>query len=238
MSPSGHRLRRCAPVVVALAALAVPAVAAAEPGIGTADTFTASFSTTRPATATGLKLETTGSPPVAPITLTPMVRQTVILPTGTRLRPTELPQCTATDEQLAADGAEGACPAQSRVGTGRAEGLLDGSTPSGFDLGVYAVRGDLFFAAEIAGQPLKRGFYGVATGRRLALTVPTAGGRLAPTLFRMQVPARPGGAKWLRTPERCPSSGRWTVRTVFQGLDAAGMPAGASQSLSTTTRCR
>jgi len=226
----------CAAAVAA--AVAPAAVHAQEPGAGKATSFAATFSAKRPDTATGVLLRTTGEPPAPPVTVPPVVRQTVTFPAGTRLRLGELPQCAATDDVLAAQGAEAVCPAESRVGTGRAEGVLNGTVVR-FDLGVYAVRGTLFFAGERDGAPLKQGFSGVATGRRLALTVPTSNGAIAPTLFEARIPAHAAGAAWLRTPKRCPGTRRWIARATFQGLTAVGgAPVGGAQTLQAESPCR
>ena len=226
----------CAAALVAVAAPAV--VLAQEPGAGKATSFAATFSAKRPATSTGVLLRTTGEPPAPPTTVPPVVRQTVTFPAGTRLRLGALPQCTATDDVLAAQGAEAACPPASRVGKGRAEGVLNGTTVR-FDLGVYAVRGSLFFAGERDGVPLKQGFFGVASGRRLALTVPTSNGAIAPTLFEARIPAAAAGTAWLRTPKRCPSTHRWVAEATFQGLTAVGgTPVGAAQTVQAESPCR
>jgi hypothetical protein len=218
-------------------AVAAPAAALAQqPGAGEATSFAATFTTKRPDTAAGVLLRTRGKPPVPPATVAPVVRQTVTFPAGTRLRLGALPQCSATDEALAAEGAEAVCPAETRVGSGRAEGVLNGTTVT-FDLAVYAVRGRLFFAGQRDGVPLKQGFFGVATGRRLALTVPTSNGAIAPTLFEARIPR--SGATWLRTPKRCPRGGRWVAEATFQGMTAVdGAPVGPSHTLRATSPCR
>jgi hypothetical protein len=236
------RLTPRTPIAIAACAalVAIPAATAqAQPGAGEATSFTASFSTARPDAASGLSLRTTGRPPVPPTTLAPVIRQTVTLPRGTRLRLGALPQCTADDAALAAQGAEAACPPASRVGTGRAEGVLGGA-PVVFDLGAYAIRGRLFFAGERFGQPLRQGFWGTATGRRLALVVPTAAGAVAPTLFRARIPARPGGAVWLRTPARCPAGGNWRFAAAFAPLASVDQmaPIGPVQRLDAASACR
>ncbi len=231
--------RRIAPAVaVAAVLIAVPASASAAPGVGEPTSFSAAFDTKHPGKSTGLKLKTTGVPPVAPTTVAPAVRQTVTLPRGTRLDLTALPQCNADAATLSALGAEAACPAHTRVGSGRAEGLTNGAAVA-FDLAVYAIDGRLFFAGSLGGMPLKTGFYGDARGRRLALTVPTNGGAIAPTLFEAELHATTTGAAWLRTPPNCARSGRWIARGVFQGLTAVdGMPIGASRTLVDRLRCR
>ena len=182
---------------------------------------------------------TVGRPPEAPTTLAPAIRQTVTLPRGTTLRLGALPQCAADDATLAAQGAQGACPPATRVGSGRADGVLDGA-PAGFELAVYAIRGQLFFAGERDGVPLKQGFWGTASGRRLTLVVSTFGGRIAPTHFEARLDRRPGGATWLRTPRTCPAAGRWRFDGRFTGLTAVagGIPVGGEQRLRATSACR
>jgi hypothetical protein len=185
-------------------------------------------------------LRTAGRPPQSGITEAPAVRQTVILPPGTRLRLQALPQCSASDALIAAESAEVACPARSRVGSGGADGALDGA-PVHFDIGIYAVRGHLVFAAERGGKPLKQSFVGVARGARLLLTVPTLGGRIAPTGFDARIPARAGGQVWLRTPPQCPRSGYWTAVGRFQGVSSAGTgghPVTPAQTLLDRTPCK
>ena len=230
---AAHRRRRprlatLAGVVLLTLGLAVVVAAAAlaATGLGRATKLRARFSTAHTGSASGLVLRTSGRPPPAGVTEAPAVRQTLILPPGTRLRLAALPQCRASDALIAAQGAEVACPARSRVGSGGADGVLSGA-PVHFEIGIYAVRGHLVFAAERGGLPLKQAFVGVAQGARLVLTVPTLNGAIAPTGFEASIPARPGGKVWLLTPARCPRSGHWKALGRFQGVSSAdpGAPA-------------
>jgi len=221
-------------IATAIAVLAMSAVAVASTGLGKATSFTARFTTSKPGTSAGLVMKTTGASPAPGVTLPPAVQQTVTLPVGTTLRLSKLPQCTATDSDIAAKGAEGACPRPTRVGSGGADGVLDGS-PTHFDVGIYAVRGHLVFAAEQNGQPLKQSFNGVVRRGRLVLTVPTLGGRIAPTEFDAKIGARNG---WLVTPKRCPRSGHWTSRGRFQGVSGiGGSPVTPAQTLTHSQVC-
>ena len=228
-------------ILLALIVLALASSAAvASTGLGRITKFSARFSTQHTGSASGLVLRTTGRPPRAGLTEAPAVRQTVILAPGTRLRLGALPQCHASDALIAADGAEGACPASSRVGSGGADGLLAGM-PVHFDIGIYAVRGHLVLAAERGGLPLKQSFNGVAHGTSLVLTVPTLGGKIFPTGFDARIPARPGGRVWLRTPARCPRSSQWTTVGHFQGVSSAGVggrPVTQAQTLMDRVPCR
>ena len=127
---------------IALAGLLLGAVAAsavAAVGLGEATKFTAQFSTKHTGASTGLVLLTKGDPPGPGITEAPFVRQTVSLPQGTTVRLSAFPQCNASVTALAAEGAEGACPARSRIGTGWADSVYSGLLVH-FDIGIYAVR--------------------------------------------------------------------------------------------------
>jgi hypothetical protein len=236
-----HRAGRRTPMLAALTiVIAAGTAAAATIGLGRPTSFSATFSTHREASASGLVLRTTGTPPGAGITLPPAVRQSVFFPAGTHLRLGALPQCHATGAAIASQGAEGACPASTRVGSGGADGVLNGH-PTHFDIGIYAVRGALVFAAEQHGEPLKQAFRGVARGARLELTVPTLNGMIAPTGFTARIAAGPRATPWLRTPARCPASGHWTIIGHFQGFSAAAPPSHPvtpAQTLTQKLPCR
>jgi hypothetical protein len=232
-------LPRASVLMLVLAAVVPPAALAAV-GLGRAKTFRARFSTQHAATPSGLFVRTTGRPPDVGTTEAPAVRQTLTLPPGTRLRLKNLPQCRASQALIAADGAEGACPVSSRVGNGDADGVLNGA-PVHFDIGIYAVRGRLVFAAERGGKPLKQSFDGIAHGTRLVLTVPTLGGQISPTGFDARIPAHTARTAWLLTPARCPQSGHWTVVGRFQGVssaDAGAHPVTDAQTLVAGMPCR
>src|SRR5581483_6273712 len=165
-------------VLVLLALLSSTAVAVAATSAGKVTAYKARFSTKQAGSAAGLHLLTKGKPPASGHKLPPAIRQTVVLAAGSRIDLSALPQCDASDDQISADGAEGACPSSSRVGNGSADGLLNGQ-PVHFDVGIYAVRGKLVFAAERDGMPLKQSFKGFASGKRtLKLTVPTLNGSI------------------------------------------------------------
>ena len=186
-------------------------VAQAATGLGPATSFKARFTTTHTGASSGLALMTTGSAPA----------------------------CTASDAEIGAEGAEGACPASTRVGSGDADGLLDG-TPTHFDIGIYSVRGHLVFAAEQGGHPLKQSFNGVASGRKLILTVPTLGGTSRPPSSTPSSPPATGKRAWLLTPKSCPRSRHWTSAGSFLGVRAAsgGSALTSEQTLSDRSACR
>jgi hypothetical protein len=233
--PTLRRAGRHAPALAVIALLGVTGIAAAASiGLARPTSFKATFSTRQVASASGLVLRTTGKAPAAGITTPPAVRQTVVFPAGTRLELGALPQCHASDAAIAAQGAEGACPAGSRVGTGGADGILNGK-PTHFDIGIYAVRKHLVFAAEQNGMSLKQSFRGIARGRRLELDVPTLNGMIAPTGFIARIAAGRGATPWLRTPSTCPKSSHWTITAHFQGFSAAAPPTHAVTPAQTIT---
>ena len=214
--------------------------AVAAVGLGTVTRFKAQFSTPSTSAPSGLVLLTNGNPPRTGISEAPFVRETVILPVGSTLRLGALPQCRASDAALASMGAEGACPARSRVGNGSADGVYSG-VPVHFDIAIYAVRGHLVLAAEQDGKPLKQYFVGVAHGASLVLTVPTLEGKIIPTDFSARIAARFGAQVWLRTPSSCPELGHWTVHGKFQGVSSAGPgahPVTAAQGVRVHVACK
>src|SRR3954454_14393961 len=76
------------------------------------------FSTRQPAHATGLKLTARFGDPVGSQNKPPrLTRARFVFPKHTRIRTSLRQQCTATDQQLQAEGPP-ACPARSKVGQG------------------------------------------------------------------------------------------------------------------------
>jgi hypothetical protein len=223
--------------IALLLTLAAGVAAEAATGPGRVTTYRARFSTPQPGATAGLHLLSKGNPPKAGTMEPPAIRQTVVLPPGSRIDLSALPQCNASDDAISRQGAEGACSKRTSVGSGSADGLLNGQ-PVHFDVAIYSVRGKLVFAAERDGVPLKQSFKGLASGRRtLKLTVPTLNGSIDPTRFEATIPAQ---AAWLTTPPRCPRSGHWTSRGIFQGRTAAegGQPTGPRQVRTDMQRCR
>jgi hypothetical protein len=234
------RRRTALAVAVALGGSLGAAGAAGAQAPGSATGFDATFTTKRAGASAGYTLEVTGVPPAAGTTLPPFLRQTVRFPAGTRFDTRAAEECTASDADVAAQGARGVCPPGSRIGTGVAEGVLGGQ-PVRFDLVAYNFPSRIHFAAESNGVSLKRGFYGTYRGRTLTIDVGTSGGQIAPTRFAADIQAgRRGGRAYLTTPQKCPATRKWKVVTTFMGLSALenGMQLGTTQTLTDTIRCR
>jgi hypothetical protein len=114
----------------------VTAAVAAAAAIGSPTSFDATFTSSRPGASAGFELSITGAPPAAGTQQTPVVRELVVFPRGTRFDTRAAARCRATPEQLRDQGARPVCPAGSRIGTGVAEGVLGGQTVH-FDLVAY-----------------------------------------------------------------------------------------------------
>jgi hypothetical protein len=221
-------------------ALMATAVAVAATDIGRPSSFQGGFTATRPGASSGFDIVVTGAPPPAGTQEPAAVRQVVLFPRGTRFDTGAVPACHATVADLQAQGAEAVCPASSRIGTGVAEGVLNGQ-PVHFDLVAFNFPRRIDFAAESNGMPLKQGFFGRISGRRLVLDVPTNNGAIAPTRFEAHISAHQrAGHRYVRTPRTCPRGRRWRFVTTFTGLTppAGGALIGSTHTLGDTARCR
>jgi hypothetical protein len=100
------------------------ASAVAQPASGPRETVDQEFTTTSPATPTGLKFTATYHGAGDPSGNPPFMRRMVFDPPGTmRFHTGVPPQCAASDPELQLLGPD-ACPAGSVLGTGTAEGLI------------------------------------------------------------------------------------------------------------------
>lgn len=235
----GHRrfIRWVLPTALVLAPAAV---AAAAVSIGRLHHVTVHLSATKPNASTALRIDVRGMVPPVGTMLPPAIRQTLTLPLGTRLDVRAAKSvCKASVAELQAKGAEGACPAGSRIGSGLARGIVHGARVH-YDLAIYAFPGKLDFAAELMGKPLKVGFFGVISGRRITFDVTTAGGTIAPIEFLAVLPQTSHhGRVLVRTPSSCPQGGKWTSRVKVQALTAVtgGQPTGPAQTVKAATPC-
>ena len=231
--------------LVWIGAVAVTAVTAAWAsagtfGIGPVTSFSARYGTGRTGASSALGVTVRGNPPSAGVMEAPGIREVITLAQGARIDMRGAVLCHASVSQLIASGAEAVCPAGSRVGKGKAAGVVGGATVR-YDVGIYAFPGKLSFAAEQNGVSLKQGFFGVITGRHITLDTPTANGTIKPTLFTATIAAHNrSGHALITTPTRCPANGRWTIISTFQALAAisGGKPTGPRQTVTTTSPCK
>jgi hypothetical protein len=193
------------------------------------------FTTQKPGASTGWKFDGALKPYPLGVQPPPQRSATFVFPRGTRFDLTGVPTCAASDERIARLGPN-ACPKRSRVGSGEASlfvgraGIIKAypllfATRRGFavpfptDTGVpFVVRATVnrnrvtvvFPAIEVLG------------GYELSLT------GMSLRVARFGTRKHPG----LRTPARCPKSGRWT----FTYLPRYDQPYGVQRSTS-SVRC-
>lgn len=193
------------------------------------------FTTQQPGASTGWKFDSALKPYPPGVQPPPQRSATFVFPRGTRFDFTGVRTCAASDERIALLGPR-ACPKRSQVGSGKAS-LFVG--PAGI-IKAYP----LLFATRrgfAAPFPTDTGvpFVVRTTVNRNRLTValpaiPVLGGyELALTGMSLRM-ARFGTRKQpgLRTPARCPRSGRWT----FTYLPRYDQPYGVQRSTS-SVRC-
>ena len=193
--------------VLTAALLAAGAVAA--PAQTAPDELSFSFSTAKAKTSAGFDLE--GEFPRQRI-----IDQFVVnFPSGTKFNTAAVTRCTAsdTDIQNNPDGVQGACPAASKIGTGKGTAYLgDAPDPIVFDLGLYNRKGGMILDIMLGG---KTAFIAAPTiaGRKLTIPLsqtPSLNARI--TAFELSV-GRKGTARkpYLRTPGTCPASKKLTA---------------------------
>jgi hypothetical protein len=208
--------------IAVAAAVALPAAAHAAPR---ADYWQA-FTTKRPGASAGVDTRILyrhpDDPDAKPI---PLRREVFTFPRGTRWDDSVVPDCTVSDLELRLQGAS-ACPRASWIGGG-----LGDTSMSGFGPGETAVTMNAFKHGAgrfrvLAGPeefPMRFVAHGRREGRVTTVEVPrTPGGppdgESAMRRVHHLFPARSlGGKAYVRTPRRCPASGRWTfsLRATF-----------------------
>jgi len=139
----------------------------------------------------------------------------VNFPAGSKFDTAAVTRCTATDQEIENDeqGVAGACPAASKVGTGKGTAFLgDGAEPIVFDLGLYNRKGGMILDIMLAG---KTAFFAAPSiaGRKMTIPLtqtPSLNARI--TAFELDV-AKKGPARkpYLRTPSACPKSKKLTA---------------------------
>lgn len=202
----------------ALAALLVSSVALA----ATQQTYSQKFTIKASGKSTGMTFaasatDPTGASPVQ------AKRVTLTFPAGTKIDPGALPKCTTVK----------ACPAKSKIGTGKATVLL-GTAPNKLPVTAYNRAGGMVLSvASPLGTPVI--LQPVLKGTTLTIEVPLlkySGVSLVLTQLSLDV-KKLGTAKrpYVRTPKVCPSTGSWTFGASFVYVD------GTSTKLSSVSPC-
>lgn len=224
-------------VAGAAAAVALVAVTGAGATTGERADFDLGFSTADPGARADLSLhivyKAAGDPDAKP---SPIRKVVVATPAGTRFDTDAVPACTASDDELKAQGS-GACPPESRIGSGKlvaVTGFGPPADPVPADLTLFNT-GDSIL--EVVTAP---GTDRVLGTDRLKISGSTVTG--AP-------PVTPGGPPdgetsvrqidftierdtgFVITSANCPASGRWTSTGTF------GFKDGAEETLTSEAPC-
>ena len=208
------KLASLAALFVAL--IAATAVAVAATDIGRPTSFQAGFTATHRGASSG---STSSSParrrPRAPRSPPPCARS--CSSRAARASTPGRPGLPRHRRRPSAQGAEAVCPPGSRIGNGRGRGRAQRRSRSTSTSSPSTSPRRIDFAAESNGMPLKQGFFGRISGRRLMLDVPTSNGAIAPTRFEAHIrgpPARAAGATCaLRAPARAAGAGASSPRS-------------------------
>ena len=214
--------------VLTVAILALSAVTAA--GQDAPDEFSFAFTSAKAKASAGVSIE--GEFPRQRV-----IDQIIVnFPPGTRFDTAAVKRCNATDQEIENNeqGVAGACPAASKVGTGKGTAYLgDGAEPIVFDLGLYNRKGGMILDIMLAG---KTAFFAAPSivGRKMTIPLsqtPSLNARI--TAFELTVSKKGTARKpYLRTPATCPKS-----KKLSASLAARENGAGTVTTKDTTT-CR
>jgi hypothetical protein len=195
------------------------------------------FTTTKPGAATGWKFDGALKPLPAGEQVPPQRVVDFILPRGTRIDPSAVPGCDASDDQITADGLV-ACPPASLLGSGEAALFLGAAGNLTARLYVFAAAPDVIAVFASESGTVLRVIRLTVRRRRVTAALPAiqlpGGYELAVTGIEIKF-NRAGTSKhpFITTPPTCPKSGRWKFVYVPQ-YDA---PYDVQRSTS-STRCR
>lgn len=229
-------LRAAALAHVVLAVLALGAVAPPAHAQGERAALAIPFKATAPATPTGLNMDLRYFNPRDRNAKPPAISELAIhLPAGTRLDPTALPVCRASDEEIQSRGRD-ACPPQTKVGTGTLDVYLGApGDPQRTDLALHNGPGQLIEILLFEGTNTTAAFERLpidgTTLRGKPAQVPPAGPpelRAAASRIVWDIPAN---GRYVVTPSSCPADGLWRTTGEFKFAD------GGSTTVATTQSC-
>src|SRR4051794_11194796 len=231
--------------MLSLSALLAPACVLAVPAHSAVSGFVAlrvSYTSTAPGTSTGVHVDVRLGDPVGtdhkPRQLT---AARIHLPTGTVIRTSSPPQCTAPDQVLQVAGTLG-CPSDPQVGSGSLEAVTGFGAPVDplvADDTVFNGKDELIEIVTPPGAPAPAAGVDHLTisGSTLTAHPPsTPGGppdyKTDITRITFAIPSHGTGAHaYITTPPDCPRSGDWRIRAVFTFAD------GAHNQVIATTPC-
>jgi hypothetical protein len=194
------------------------------------------FTTAQPGAWTGWTFDGAMKPLPAGEQIPPQRSTTLVYPRGTRFDLSRVANCTASDEEIVTGGL-GVCPKSSRVGTGEASLSLGALGALDLDAHLFVARPGFALAFATESGAVLRVLRPAITRNRVSFAIPSlplpGGGEAAFTRVSLKV-KRAGTREHpvIRTPAKCPRSGRWT----FTYLPVYDEPHGVQRSTS-SVRC-
>lgn len=242
-----HRKALSCILATALTAAAGATAVAQDGGEIKKPNFEAQYSSKRPNTATGIRLDTSSNTDPETARRNPLRQFIVSLPAGSKSNYRAADVCTATDEQIQADPA-GACPSGSKIGTGEGEVSVAGvANPLILDVQAFnAKAGPIFALTAPAAQNRTSVIRSRLKGTKLTAKLepncvdPAAtscpGQEILLTRFEIDIESiskRSGRRRiaWLTTPPQCPRGGEFKFKGTFVYDD------GTKQSVNSTSDC-
>ena len=216
-------------IAAAVLAALLAAGAAALATLQFAHTFTARYTTKKTSTSAGISIAYTNRDPGAPggIPEKAMAKIVVDLPPGTRIATGGVyGQCKATTIQVTTSGAA-ACPASSRVGTGRASFASDPAGPRlSARVTAFNKKNGILLLLEQAALA-RFALDGKLAGARLTISIPQTlqfGRKVVMTDLQLTARSKSVGRgrnrkHYLTTPRLC--TGSWTTRSTVTFDDGA-----------------
>jgi hypothetical protein len=224
-------------VVVAAASGAAVAYASSQ-----ATTFSFKQSSHKPGTSTGIAFKVEfGDPDAANGVPSGLKDFKITMPKGAKIDPAGAAQCTATEDDLMSKLAA-ACPAASRIGSGKAT-ATNGSTVT-LDVTGYV------FNAKAAGKNSWIFLFLINNGYAASFSAPVKGGTLSAKGLSGAVPgglivtkfagtigkhSKGKGKKkhnLITTPSSCPKNKKWTNKATWAFVD------GSKDSSTSTSTCK
>jgi hypothetical protein len=230
-------LKTTCAATAAVIALAFAGVAAAETKAPLYAKMEQHFTTAKPGTWTGWHFEG-GLKPFAPGVQVPAQRGArFVFPRGSRFDLSAVRSCDASAEELVAGGV-GSCPKSSEIMSGDASLFLGSAGILAVEAHAYVARPGLMVAFATETGVVLRAFRAAVRRNRIEVTLPAVqlGGGYEVSVTGMSLEVSRFGTRrhpGLRTPPKCPKSGRWT----FVYLPRYDEPHGVQRSTS-SVRCR
>jgi hypothetical protein len=231
--------------LVVVGALAVAAAVTATVAFASSQATTFSFkqSSHKPKTSTGIAFKVEfGDPAAANGVPSGLKDFKITMPKGAKIDPAGAAQCKTTDADLMSKGA-GACPAATRIGTGKATATsTDGSTNldvAGYVFNAKAAGKSSWLFVFLINNDYAASFYAPVKGPTLSakgLTGAVPGDLLVTKFAGTIVKHSKGRGKkkhnLISTPSSCPKNKKWTNKATWVFVD------GSKDSSTSTSACK